>query len=125
MPLCAATRRTGLPANSEVTHPPLMEPHCVPKVQVVLLPAFCIKYLSWLLCDRCAGGRVFESYFFPKWAHASLPLALIAGAQSCFPFPCSFTQMAALFESYFFPKWHAVLRHWLANSPNYDEVTRW
>ncbi|KAI7842892.1 hypothetical protein COHA_003404 [Chlorella ohadii] len=34
-------------------------------------------------------------------------------------------QMAALFESYFFPKWHAVLRHWLANSPNYDEVTRW
>ncbi|PRW56706.1 septin and tuftelin-interacting 1-like protein 1 [Chlorella sorokiniana] len=34
-------------------------------------------------------------------------------------------QMAALFESYFFPKWHAVLRHWLSNSPNYDEVTRW
>lgn len=34
-------------------------------------------------------------------------------------------QLAALFETYFFPKWHAVLRHWLANSPNYDEVTRW
>ncbi|KAL4858605.1 Septin and tuftelin-interacting protein 1 [Chlorella vulgaris] len=35
------------------------------------------------------------------------------------------SQMAALFEQYFFPKWHAVLRHWLANNPNYDEVTRW
>ncbi|EFN58159.1 hypothetical protein CHLNCDRAFT_50559 [Chlorella variabilis] len=33
--------------------------------------------------------------------------------------------MASLFEQYFFPKWHAVLHHWLANSPNYDEVTRW
>lgn len=31
----------------------------------------------------------------------------------------------SLLEGYFFPKWHAVLRHWLANSPNYDEVTRW
>lgn len=31
----------------------------------------------------------------------------------------------SLLEQYFFPQWHAVLRHWLANSPNYDEVTRW
>ena len=35
------------------------------------------------------------------------------------------SQLASLFEQYFFPKWHAVLRHWLANNPNYDEVTRW
>eukprot|EP00887_Chlorella_sp_A99_P006127 scaffold22.g6127.t1 len=33
--------------------------------------------------------------------------------------------MASLLEQYFFPKWHAVLRHWLANGPDYDEVTRW
>lgn len=34
-------------------------------------------------------------------------------------------QLAALLEQAFFPKWLAVLRHWLANAPNYDEVTRW
>jgi len=39
------------------------------------------------------------------------------------PFPS--LQLASLFEQYFFPKWHAVLRHWLTNNPNYDEVTRW
>lgn len=32
---------------------------------------------------------------------------------------------AALLEVHFFPKWHAVLRHWLSSSPDYDEVTRW
>lgn len=30
-----------------------------------------------------------------------------------------------LLESQFFPQWHAVLRHWLSNAPNFDEVTRW
>lgn len=32
---------------------------------------------------------------------------------------------ASLLEVHFFPKWHTILRHWLANSPDYDEVTRW
>lgn len=30
-----------------------------------------------------------------------------------------------LLEAHFFPQWHAVLRHWLVNAPNFDEVTRW
>ena len=34
-------------------------------------------------------------------------------------------QMAALLGAHFFPKWHAVLRHWLSDNPDYDEVTRW
>lgn len=36
--------------------------------------------------------------------------------------PCA---QASLLEAHFFPKWHAVLRHWLSGSPDYDEVTRW
>ncbi len=34
-------------------------------------------------------------------------------------------QLASLLEDHFFPKWHAVLRHWLAHAPDYDEVTAW
>ena len=30
-----------------------------------------------------------------------------------------------LLEDHFFPKWHAVLQHWLAHAPDYDEVTAW
>lgn len=30
-----------------------------------------------------------------------------------------------LLDEHFFPKWHAVLRHWLYNTPDYEEVTRW
>ena len=33
--------------------------------------------------------------------------------------------MVSLLEQYLFPKWHAVLRHWLANAPDYDEVRAW
>jgi hypothetical protein len=53
------------------------------------------------------------------------PRSRIASAYSRAATTCLLLQMAALFEQYFFPKWHAVLRHWLANNPNYDEVTRW
>ena len=31
----------------------------------------------------------------------------------------------SLLEDHFFPKWHAVLQHWLAHAPDYDEVTAW
>ena len=34
-------------------------------------------------------------------------------------------QLISLLEDHFFPKWHAVLQHWLAHSPDYDEVTAW
>ena len=34
-------------------------------------------------------------------------------------------QLVSLLEDHFFPKWHAVLQHWLAHSPDYDEVTAW
>ena len=34
-------------------------------------------------------------------------------------------QLASLLEDHFFPKWHAVLQHWLAHAPDYDEVTAW
>jgi tuftelin-interacting protein 11 len=30
-----------------------------------------------------------------------------------------------MLEAEFFPKWHAVLRHWLSSSPNYDEISAW
>lgn len=33
--------------------------------------------------------------------------------------------LVALLETGFFPAWHQVLHHWLSNSPDYDEVTRW
>lgn len=34
-------------------------------------------------------------------------------------------QMTKLLLAKFFPKWHAALRHWLSDSPNVDDVTRW
>jgi tuftelin-interacting protein 11 len=34
-------------------------------------------------------------------------------------------QLISLLEDHFFPKWHAVLQHWLAHNPDYDEVTAW
>ena len=39
--------------------------------------------------------------------------------------PPTLPQMVSLLEQYLFPKWHAVLRHWLANAPDYDEVRAW
>lgn len=33
--------------------------------------------------------------------------------------------MVNLLEFRFFPAWQRVLQHWLSNSPNFDEVTRW
>ena len=32
---------------------------------------------------------------------------------------------ANMLEKNFFPKWLQVLSSWLANNPNYDEVTEW
>ncbi|XP_066910452.1 tuftelin-interacting protein 11-like [Clytia hemisphaerica] len=37
----------------------------------------------------------------------------------------SFHHMVSLLEKHFFPKWLQVLRQWLTNTPNYDEVTKW
>ncbi len=34
-------------------------------------------------------------------------------------------QAAGLLESAFWPQWHAVLAHWLANSPDMDQVVAW
>jgi hypothetical protein len=34
-------------------------------------------------------------------------------------------QLISLLEDHFFPQWHAVLQHWLAHNPDYDEVTAW
>jgi len=34
-------------------------------------------------------------------------------------------QLISLLEDHFFPKWRAVLQHWLAHSPDYEEVTAW
>ena len=34
-------------------------------------------------------------------------------------------QLVQLLEQSFFPQWHAVLHHWLAHAPNYDQVTAW
>ena len=34
-------------------------------------------------------------------------------------------QLVQLLEQAFFPHWHAVLHHWLARAPNYDQVTAW
>ena len=34
-------------------------------------------------------------------------------------------QLISLLEDHFFPKWRAVLQHWLAHNPDYDEVTAW
>lgn len=33
--------------------------------------------------------------------------------------------MVNLLEFRFFPAWHRVLQHWLANTPDFNEVTRW
>lgn len=33
--------------------------------------------------------------------------------------------MVSILDKHFFPKWLQVLRSWLGNSPNYDEVTKW
>lgn len=33
--------------------------------------------------------------------------------------------LVGLLESTFFPQWHAVLHHWLAHAPDYDQVTSW
>jgi tuftelin-interacting protein 11 len=32
---------------------------------------------------------------------------------------------AVMLDQQFFPKWLQVLSTWLANSPNFDEVTKW
>ena len=34
-------------------------------------------------------------------------------------------QLVQLLEQAFFPHWHAVLHHWLAQAPNYDQITAW
>ena len=34
-------------------------------------------------------------------------------------------QLVGLLEAAFFPQWHAVLHHWLAHTPDYDQVTTW
>lgn len=34
-------------------------------------------------------------------------------------------QLISLLEKHFFPQWHAVLQHWLAHNPDFDEVTAW
>ena len=37
----------------------------------------------------------------------------------------SFHHMISLLDKHFFPKWLQVLRQWLTNTPNFDEVTKW
>ena len=32
---------------------------------------------------------------------------------------------ASMLEKSFFPKWVQVLSTWLANNPNFDEITKW
>ncbi|GAB4821104.1 hypothetical protein N2152v2_008150 [Parachlorella kessleri] len=69
----------------------------------------------------------------PKLAFALQELAINPAHQDLEPFQWVMAwqdvmppgQLVSLLEQFFFPQWHAVLRHWLANSPNYDEVTRW
>ncbi|XP_046846613.1 tuftelin-interacting protein 11-like [Xenia sp. Carnegie-2017] len=36
-----------------------------------------------------------------------------------------FQHFVSLLEKHFFPKWLQVLRNWLYNKPNYDEITKW
>ena len=35
------------------------------------------------------------------------------------------SQLVGLLEAVFFPQWHAVLHHWLAHAPDFDQVTTW
>jgi hypothetical protein len=80
-------------------------------------------------CQPAASARVAPAV----WLQGGFPRQPAPPHRSGPPLPCAshvvplctVPQMASLFEQYFFPKWHAVLRHWLSNSPNYDEVTRW
>ena len=86
---------------------------------------------------RVFGAREWEALMqravLPKLAAALAELVVNPAAQDLEPFAWAMawadllpaSQLAALLDAHFFPKWHAVLRHWLAHAPDYDEVTRW
>ena len=68
--------------------------------------------LAWALRDALAIDPRGQDLAAWRWVAAWAPV-LAPGA------------LAGLLEQHFFPKWHAVLRHWLAHAPDFDEVTAW
>ena len=86
---------------------------------------------------RVFGPRDWEALLarsvLPKLAAGLAGMAINPAAQEIEPLEWALAwrdalppaQLAGLLEAHLFPRWHAVLRHWLANSPDYDEVTRW
>ena len=68
--------------------------------------------LAWALRDALAIDPRSQDLAAWRWVAAWAPV-MAPGA------------LAGLLEQHFFPKWHAVLRHWLAHAPDFDEVTAW
>jgi hypothetical protein len=68
--------------------------------------------LAWALRDALAIDPRSQDLAAWRWVAAWAPVLAPA-------------QLAGLLEQHFFPKWHAVLRHWLAHAPDFDEVTAW
>ena len=68
--------------------------------------------LAWALRDALAIDPRGQDLGAWHWVAAWAPVLAPA-------------QLAGLLEQHFFPKWHAVLRHWLAHAPDFDEVTAW
>jgi len=68
--------------------------------------------LAWALRDALAIDPRAQDLAAWRWVAAWAPVLAPA-------------QLAGLLEQHFWPKWHAVLRHWLAHAPDFDEVTAW
>lgn len=84
--------------------------------------------------DGKEWGALIGRSILPKLAHTlDMEFAVNPVAQDLAPWHWVMSwasvlprpQLISLLEKHFFPKWHAVLQHWLAHSPDFDEVTAW
>ncbi|CAL8461887.1 g1418 [Coccomyxa elongata] len=84
--------------------------------------------------DSKEWGALIGRSILPKLAHTlDMEFAVNPVAQDLAPWHWVMSwasvlprpQLISLLEKHFFPKWHAVLQHWLAHNPDFDEVTAW
>lgn len=84
--------------------------------------------------DAKEWGALIGRSILPKLAHTlDMEFAVNPVAQDLAPWQWVMSwasvlprpQLISLLETHFFPKWHAVLQHWLAHNPDFDEVTAW
>lgn len=68
--------------------------------------------LAWALSDALVINPADQNLSAWQWVTAWAPILPLQ-------------PMIGLFEAHFFPKWHDVLRAWLMQGPNYEEISNW